>query len=76
MAGETSTNSGPWSIPDSYRKYNGVLRYTRGDNTNGFSLTAMGYRGRWNATEASPQRATSPQSAYSLNCTCWRSVMP
>jgi outer membrane receptor protein involved in Fe transport len=57
MAGETSTNSGPWSVPDSYRKFNGVLRYTMGDNTNGFSLTAMGYRGRWNATEASPQRA-------------------
>jgi outer membrane receptor protein involved in Fe transport len=57
MAGETSTNSGPWTIPDSYRKYNGVLRYSQGDNTNGFSLTAMGYRGKWNATEASPERA-------------------
>src|SRR5262249_37855165 len=27
---ETSTNSGPWSVPDSYRKLNGVLRYSRG----------------------------------------------
>src|SRR6187455_2679549 len=45
---ETSTNSGPWTVPDSYRKYNGVLRYSQGDNTNGFSLTAMGYRGKWN----------------------------
>jgi outer membrane receptor protein involved in Fe transport len=54
---ETSTNSGPWTVPDSYRKYNGVLRYTRGDNINGLSLTAMGYQGEWNATEASPQRA-------------------
>jgi hypothetical protein len=57
VAAETSTNSGPWTIPDSYRKFNGVLRYSRGDNTNGWSLTAMGYRGRWNATEASPERA-------------------
>lgn len=57
VAGETSTNSGPWSVPDAYRKYNGVIRYSRGDNTSGFSLTAMGYRGSWNATEASPQRA-------------------
>jgi len=57
MAGETSTNSGPWTIPDSYRKYNGVLRYSQGDNTNGLSITAMGYRGKWNATEASPERA-------------------
>jgi len=57
MAGETSTNSGPWTVPDSYRKYNGVLRYSQGDNINGLSFTAMGYRGQWNATEASPERA-------------------
>jgi len=54
---ETSTNAGPWSVPDSYRKYNGVLRYSQGDNVNGLSLTFMGYHGEWNATEASPQRA-------------------
>jgi len=54
---ETSTNSGPWTIPDSYKKYNGVARYSQGDNVNGYSLTFMGYHGTWNATEASPQRA-------------------
>ena len=54
---ESSTNAGPWTVPDSYKKLNGVLRYARGDNVNGFSLTAMGYHGEWNATEASPQRA-------------------
>lgn len=54
---ETSTNAGPWDVPDSYRKFNGVVRYSRGDAVNGVSLTAMGYRGTWNATEASPVRA-------------------
>ncbi|HET9271459.1 MAG TPA: TonB-dependent receptor, partial [Vicinamibacterales bacterium] len=54
---ETSTNSGPWTVPDSYRKYNGVVRYSQGDNVNGLSLSFMGYRGEWNATEATPQRA-------------------
>ena len=54
---ELSTNNGPWVVPDSYRKVNGVLRYTRGDAVNGMSLTAMGYHGSWNATEASPGRA-------------------
>jgi outer membrane receptor protein involved in Fe transport len=54
---ETSTNSGPWTVPDSYKKYNGVARYSQGDNVNGLSLTFMGYHGDWNATEASPQRA-------------------
>src|SRR5262245_5947643 len=54
---ETSTNSGPWTVPDSYKKFNGVVRYSQGDNINGLSLTFMGYHGEWNATEASPQRA-------------------
>jgi outer membrane receptor protein involved in Fe transport len=54
---EVSTNAGPWAVPDSYEKFNGVLRYSRGNNVNGFSLTAMGYHGAWKATEASPTRA-------------------
>jgi hypothetical protein len=54
---ETSTNSGPWAIPDSFKKYNGVVRYSQGDAVNGFSITGMGYHGKWNATEASPLRA-------------------
>src|SRR5262245_9016332 len=57
MAFETSTNDGPWDNPDQYRKLNGVVRYSRGDNVNGFSLTGMGYHGQWNATQALPQRA-------------------
>jgi hypothetical protein len=57
VAFESSTNAGPWSVPDSYRKLNGVLRYSQGNPVNGVSVTAMGYRGKWNATEAVPQRA-------------------
>jgi len=54
---ETSRNDGPWAVPDDYRKLNGVLRYSQGDNVSGFSLTAMGYHGDWRATQAVPQRA-------------------
>jgi outer membrane receptor protein involved in Fe transport len=54
---EVSNNSGPWAVPDSYRKYNSVVRYSQGDSVNGFALTFMGYHGSWNATEASPRRA-------------------
>ncbi|OLC80908.1 MAG: hypothetical protein AUH72_10775 [Acidobacteria bacterium 13_1_40CM_4_65_8] len=54
---ESSANSGPWTVPDSYLKLNGVLRYSQGNAVNGFSLTAMGYHGKWNATEAVPLRA-------------------
>jgi outer membrane receptor protein involved in Fe transport len=54
---EASTNDGPWTVPDAYHKFNGVIRYTQGDSVNGVSLTAMAYHGQWNATEASPTRA-------------------
>ena len=54
---ETANNAGPWTVPDDYRKWNGVVRYTIGDNLNGFSLTGMGYQAKWNATEATPLRA-------------------
>ena len=57
FAFDGSTNAGPWAVPDDVRKFNGVVRYSQGDTINGFSLTGMGYRGEWNATEASPQRA-------------------
>jgi outer membrane receptor protein involved in Fe transport len=59
MAFEVSTNSGPWAVPDSYRKYNSVVRYSQGDTVNGFSVSFMGYHGTWNATEASPERAVA-----------------
>jgi len=54
---ESSTNDGPWTVPDSYHKLNALVRYSQGNAVNGFSLTAMGYHGDWNATEAVPQRA-------------------
>ena len=47
----------PWDHPDDYRRYNGVLRFSQGDQLNGFTLTAMGYNGDWNATDQVPRRA-------------------
>ena len=54
---EGMENDGPWTRPDDYRKANGVLRYSRGYANNGWSVTAMAYRGRWNATDQIPLRA-------------------
>jgi TonB-dependent receptor-like protein/carboxypeptidase family protein len=54
---ETEHNDGPWDNPDNYRKVNGVLRYNRGDAVNGLSVTAMGYRAKWNSTDQVPRRA-------------------
>ncbi|RZL86744.1 MAG: hypothetical protein EOP73_31500, partial [Variovorax sp.] len=38
---EVMRNDGPFVNPDDYRKLNCVLRYSRGDEANGFNVTAM-----------------------------------
>ncbi|UUZ53032.1 Plug domain-containing protein [Massilia sp. H-1] len=37
-------NDGPFTRGDDFRKFNGVLRYSRGTAADGLSLTAMAYR--------------------------------
>jgi hypothetical protein len=56
---EVNHNDGPWVRPDDYRKINGVLRFSRGDNRNGFTLTGMGYWAEWDATDQVPERAVA-----------------
>lgn len=50
-------NDGPWERPDDYRKGNLLLRYKKGDEARGFSLTATGYDGRWDSSDQIPERA-------------------
>jgi hypothetical protein len=54
---EYQQSDGPWERPNRFAKYNGVLRYAQGTAANGFSVTAMGYKASWNATDQIPQRA-------------------
>ena len=56
-AGEIYHNDGPFDHPDDYRRLNGVLRYYHGTGSDFFTLTAMAYSGRWNATDQVPERA-------------------
>jgi hypothetical protein len=56
---EVNRDSGPWVRPDHYQKVNGVLRYSRGDNRNGFSLTGMGYWADWDSTDQVAARAVT-----------------
>jgi outer membrane receptor protein involved in Fe transport len=56
---EVQHNDGPWERPDSFRKVNGLIRYSRGDTQNGFAITGMGYRGDWDSTDQIPARAVS-----------------
>jgi hypothetical protein len=54
---EAVHNDGPFTRGDNYRKLNAVLRYSSGFANNGYTITAMAYRGAWNATDQIPQRA-------------------
>jgi len=54
---EALRNDGPFTHPDDYRKLNGVLRYAEGDKANGWNVTAMAYKAKWNATDQIPLRA-------------------
>jgi len=56
-AGEFVTLDGPWDHPDKLRKTNLALRYSHGQAEEGYSLTGLYYRGRWNATTDQPERA-------------------
>jgi outer membrane receptor protein involved in Fe transport len=49
--------SGPWDVSDDVRKLNGVLRYSQGTATDGFTLSAMAYSNGWNSTDQVAQRA-------------------
>ena len=48
---------GPWSHPDDYNSYNGTVRYTHGDQRDGFDLMAMAYHGAGNLTTDQPVSA-------------------
>ncbi|MCA6125280.1 TonB-dependent receptor [Bradyrhizobium sp. WSM 1704] len=54
---EGNRYNGPWDVADDIRKLNGVLRYSQGTATDGFSLTAMAYSNGWNSTDQVAQRA-------------------
>jgi hypothetical protein len=56
---ELVRNDGPWELPDDLAKVNGIVRYSRGDLQNGFSVTGLGYSARWSSTDQVPSRAVN-----------------
>ncbi len=52
-AGEFTGYDGPWTTPDDMKKFSGLLRYSQGTATDGFSLTGMAYANTWNSTDQS-----------------------
>ncbi|MCB1096934.1 MAG: TonB-dependent receptor plug domain-containing protein [Verrucomicrobiae bacterium] len=57
LGGEYTHENGPWTSPDGYQRYNGLLRYHLGDEDSYLNFTAMSYIGEWDATDQVPQRA-------------------
>lgn len=53
---EAARNDGPWTVPQRVRKSNGLLSWSRGTATEGFSASLMGYDARWTSTDQVPQR--------------------
>jgi len=54
---ELTGSDGPWVLSEDLRKRNALLRYSKGTRDQGWSVSAMAYVSRWNATDQVPQRA-------------------
>lgn len=54
---EASHYDGPWINPDDYQKFNGVLGYSQGDGSLGYSIKFLGYHGKWDSTDQIAERA-------------------
>jgi len=54
---ELQRYDGLWTTPGGQRKINAVLRYSEGDQQNGYSLTGSIYHGQWNNQTDVPERA-------------------
>lgn len=50
-------NDGPWEKPEGYQRLNGVVSYAKEEGRDSYKITAMGYKGGWDATNHVPLRA-------------------
>ncbi|PPD45218.1 MAG: TonB-dependent receptor [Methylocystis sp.] len=56
---EMNIYNGPWERGDSVRKFNSVLRWSRGTEEDGAAVTFMGYANKWYSTDQIPLRAVT-----------------
>jgi hypothetical protein len=54
---EAEHYDGPWLLEDNFRRFNFLGRHTRRRESGEYTLTAMGYAARWDATDQIPLRA-------------------
>jgi len=56
---EVYHENGPWMVPDEYTRYNGILKYSQGNTSLGYSVMAMAYHGDWNSTDQVSESAVA-----------------
>lgn len=49
-------NDGPWEHPEGYQRLNGVVSYSKVEGKDSYKITAMAYKGEWDATNHVPLR--------------------
>jgi hypothetical protein len=57
VAAEAMGNDGPWDRPDLMRRWNGLVRFSSGTASSGFSVTGLMYDADWNSSDQIPERA-------------------
>lgn len=48
---EAYHHDGPWENPDDFQRFNGVVTYSHGDFSEGYSVTARAYHGKWDSSD-------------------------
>jgi outer membrane receptor protein involved in Fe transport len=54
---ELMGQDGPWDNPENFKKFNAALRYSRGSEADGFSVSGMAYKADWDSTDQIPRSA-------------------
>ncbi|MDP9123172.1 MAG: TonB-dependent receptor [Pseudomonadota bacterium] len=51
---ELETDDGPWTTPERFRKFNGLVRLSDGTAAQGWSVDGAGYASHWTSTDQVP----------------------
>ncbi len=54
---EHGRTDGPWDLAEDLRRTNALVKYSRGERRDGWSVTASAYDGDWTSTDQIPERA-------------------
>lgn len=57
FGGEAYHDDGPWTHPDNYYKFNGLVTCSRGGDANGSSISARAYHGTWHSSDQIAENA-------------------